>query len=294
MKSLQELIETVAETRHRGDGSAYRSLSFADQQRIAEQTGRTAQDVQLTALAGNIVPEVYARNQRSLSAAEQARLLASHVAIIGLGGLGGAVCDLCARIGIGRLTLVDGDRFVDSNLNRQLLSTTDALGRYKADVAVARVAAVNPAVAARGITRFLTAENGEELLAGAHIVVDCLDSISARLLVERLCEQRALPLVSAAIGGTSGQAIVVKPGDRLLSRIYGSSAGRSVGVEGRLGTLPYAAVALAAVECAEVVALALGRPAALLGRLLFTDLADHSSQLIDLPGEPGHCCCKPD
>ena len=130
---------------------------------------------------------------------------------------------------------------------------------------------------------FLDEERSDGLLAGADIVVDCLDSIPARFTLEQACRRRAAPLVSAAIGGSSGQATVICPGDPGLSLIYGDPAKAAQrGVEKSLGTLPFAAVALAAMECAEVVAMAVGNPAGLRNRLLFTDLFDHHLEVVDL------------
>ncbi|MBE0583759.1 MAG: ThiF family adenylyltransferase, partial [Desulfofustis sp.] len=192
------------------------------------------------------------------------------------------VCELLGRIGIGRLTLVDGDRFVDSNLNRQLLSSIESLGQLKAEVAARRLGQINPAVTCRPIPEFLTGDNGPDLLAGVTIAVDCLDSIPSRLLLQRLCQSLDIVLVSAAIGGTSGQATVVFPGDEGLALVYRGKEAAAAGAEGSLGTLPYAAMAMAAVQSAEVVAVALGRPAALRNRLLVTDLDDHSTMVVDL------------
>jgi len=282
--SLQQQIGAVAESLRRPDGSVYRSLSYAEQRRLAAQSGIDHHAVQIAALQLDIVPEVYARNQTSLSCREQLELLRGRVAIVGLGGLGGAVCEMLGRIGIGRLTLIDGDRFADSNLNRQLLSSTESLGQLKAEVAARRLGQVNPAVICRPVPEFLTGDNGTDLLDGVTVAVDCLDSIPARLLLQKVCKSLGIVLVSAAIGGTSGQATVVFPGDEGLSRIYRGNESTAAGAEGRLGTLPFTAMAMAAVQCAEVVAVVLERPAALRNRLLVTDLDDHSTMVIDLHG----------
>lgn len=276
-------IQAVADRKERGDGSSYLSLSYRAQLALVEDTGLNHRDIQLAALEQDIVPEVYSRNQNSLSSADQISLLRSHVAVIGLGGLGGTVTEILARIGIGTLGLVDGDSFEDSNLNRQLLSSTEQLGRPKAEVAAERVAAVNPAVQTRVITEFFTADNAESILADAAIAVDCLDSISSRFILEQGCRSAGIPLVSAAIGGTSGQATVIYPEDIGLSRIYGDpAAAADKGVEKRLGTLPFAAITLASIECAEVVAIICGRKPVLRNRLFITDLFDHSADLLDL------------
>ena len=282
-KILASRVVEAATEKERPDGSSYLSLSFADQRDLADRYGTDHKSVQLVALEQGIVPEVYARNQKRLSSTDQIKLLKSHVAIIGLGGLGGTVTEILARIGIGSLTLVDGDRFDDSNLNRQLLSSTELLGTPKALAAEARVRAVNPAVETRAVSSFLTAENAANLLGSIDIAVDCLDSITDRFTLETACRKLAIIMVSAAIGGTSGQLTVTYPEDRGLSRVYGPPD-RAVrkGVETTLGTLPFAAISLAAMECAEVVAIAVGNPSELRNRLLITDLIDHSLEIVDL------------
>ncbi len=280
---MRSSVSKAAAEKQRPDGSIYRSLSFADQRKLAKQTGVTHKDIQLAALSQGIVPEVYVRNQQTLSNDDQIRLLQSRVAVVGLGGLGGTVTEILARIGIGSLTLVDGDVFDDSNLNRQLLSSTEVLGTAKAEVAAKRVKSINPAVEVRAATAFLTAKNAADLLTGADIGVDCLDTITGRFILEQGCRQAGIPMVSAAIGGTSGQVTVIYPEDQGLSRIYGAPEKASEkGIEKTLGTLPFAAITMAAMECAEVVSMAIGNSAALRNRLLITDLVDHSLDIVDL------------
>lgn len=280
--ALLDALQSAAKERSRPDGSSYTALLYADEVRIVGVTGCSHREVQITALQNDIVPERYARNQRSIPGSEQIRLLESHVAIIGLGGLGGAVTEILARIGIGSLTLVDGDRFEDSNLNRQLLSSTDVLGKMKAEVAARRVGLLNPAVEIRKVPQFFSADTGAEILEGVDICVDCLDTITDRFMLENSCRAAKIPLVSAAIAGTSGQITVIFPDDSGLRRIYGDPGkAPKKGVETTLGTLPFAAIAMAALECAEVVALAAGRPAQLRNKLLMADFTYHSMDTVE-------------
>jgi len=281
--SLVDLLDAAAQQRSRPDGTPYRALLWQDEMHTAAASGLSLHQVECAALAQNIVPERYSRNQKTLSNADQLRLLNSRVAIIGLGGLGGTLTELLARIGVGRLTLIDGDVFDESNLNRQLLSSPAVLGRAKAEVAGQRVAEINPAVQTTTIPRFLDAENSQAILAGCDLAVDCLDSIAARFLLGQACTAGKIPLVSAAIGGTSGQATVILPGGDGLQRIYGpAETAPARGSETAYGTLPFTAWQLAAVECAETVTLLLGRSAALESRLLLLDTLDHSCHLVDL------------
>jgi molybdopterin/thiamine biosynthesis adenylyltransferase len=246
-------------------------------------SGKSLGEVECAALGLGIVPERYSRNQKYLSCAEQLTLLTSQVAVIGLGGLGGTVSEILARLGVGRLTLVDGDCFDDSNLNRQLLSSPAKLGQKKALAAEARVAEINPAVTIRAIDDFFRAENGREILAGCRLAVDCLDTIGDRFILEEACRTAGIPMVSAAIGGTSGQATTIFPGDEGLRRIYGPPGKtRRQGIEASLGTLPFGAMYMAAVQCAEITSILLGKPPELRNRLMVTEIGEHTVQVIAL------------
>lgn len=282
MTDLQKQLDLAARELKRPDGSPYRALLMTDEQRIAQLLDISAKKVIAAALEQDIIPERYSRNQLGLSSADQLRLLESHVAIIGLGGLGGTVTEILARIGIGTLTMIDGDRFEESNLNRQLLSSITELGKPKAEVAAERVAAINPAVEVHSHQLFFSAANGRELLSHAHLAVDCLDTITDRFTLEEICQDLEIPLVSAAIAGTTGQATAIFPGDQGLQTIYGSRQRTSKkGLEARIGTLPFTAVYMAAIECAEAVTLSLGKAPELRNKLLLAEVADHSLETID-------------
>ncbi|MCP4340243.1 MAG: HesA/MoeB/ThiF family protein [Desulfobulbaceae bacterium] len=261
------------------------AILLADAWEIVEKTGLSLRTVEDAALEAGIVPERYCRNQKSLSNTDQLRLLRSHVAIIGLGGLGGAVTEILARIGIGQMTLVDGDCFDESNLNRQLLSSPANIGKSKAETAKFRVSEINPAVEVHAVPEFFKPENGQAILHGAQLAIDCLDTITDRFILEENCKKSAIPLISAAIGGSSGQATVIFPQDPGLKDIYGSPGkAPQKGIEAAAGTLPFAAVYMAAIECSEVTTILLGKPPELRNKLLLTEISDHTIELFSLPG----------
>ncbi|HET89732.1 MAG TPA: HesA/MoeB/ThiF family protein, partial [Chloroflexi bacterium] len=107
---------------------------------LARQYDASIREVELAALEEGVVPWRYVRNVGTMGVAGQSTLLHSTVAVVGLGGLGGYVVEALARAGVGRLMLIDGDRFEEHNLNRQILSSEARLGQAKADVARRRVA----------------------------------------------------------------------------------------------------------------------------------------------------------
>jgi len=282
---VYDLLQSYAQQRFRPDQSPYMTILLHDASEIAEKTGVSLGAVECIALEEGIVPERYCRNQNSFSNEDQLRLLRSHVAIIGLGGLGGTVTEMLARIGVGRLTLVDGDCFEESNLNRQLLSSAACLGRSKAATAQMRVREINPAVEVHAVAEFFRADNGRAILQDAVLAIDCLDSIADRFVLEDACRNATIPLISAAIGGSSGQATVIFPEDPGLLDIYGPvKKTQKRGMEKSIGTLPFAAMYMAAVECAAATTLLLGKPSPLRNRIFMAEVGDHTTELFSLPG----------
>ena len=225
----------------------------------------------------------YARNFQSISLEEQERLANARVCVVGLGGLGGGVVEMLARMGVGTLDLVDGDCFDETNLNRQLLSSEKDLGVPKAQVARERVAAINSTVNVNAFDAFLDRENAQEIMGHAQVVVDCLDSISHRFLLQELAKARNIPLVSGAIAGTAGQVTVIYPGDLGFKLIYGDPDDNKVsGIEQRLGNLAHCALLVASLQSSEVLKVLLGRGEILRNRLLICDLMNNSFEVMQL------------
>ena len=211
--------------------------------------------------------ERYSRSIPAVSAEEQAALAQKRVLVAGCGGLGGYLVEYLARMGVGELTAVDGDVFEPSNLNRQLLSAEALLGTSKALAARERVRAVNPAVAVRAVEAFLDEENADGLVEGQDLVLDALDNIPARLVLEDACARQGVPIVHGAIQGWSAQVAVVPPGSGALRRLYGRMAAPADKT-----SLPFTPAFCAAAQAAEAVKLLCGRPSVLEGKLLLADL----------------------
>lgn len=131
------------------------------------------------------------------------------VFVAGCGGLGCYEVELLVRLGVGSVTVADGDRFSESNMNRQLYCTPGTLGRFKAEVAAERWPGT-----VTGVCSFITADNVNELISGSELVIDALDNADARKLLAVACEEAGIPLVHGAIGDTNAQCCVIFPGDR--------------------------------------------------------------------------------
>jgi molybdopterin/thiamine biosynthesis adenylyltransferase len=245
--------------------------------------GLSCAEVEAAALSIDLLPARYQRNRRTISTAGQRTLLRSGVAVVGCGGLGGYVIEELARLGVGRLVVIDPDRFEEHNLNRQLLSSLADLGRAKVEAAASRVASVNPAVSVIPRQLAFGAENGAELLAGVDLVVDALDSVPARLELAATCSALGLPLVHGAIGGWCGHVATQFPGERTVELIYGSCT-EAKGVEQEFGNPSFTPAVIASLQVAEACKVLLGEGLPLRGRQLHVDL--RSMEVIELSTSP--------
>jgi molybdopterin/thiamine biosynthesis adenylyltransferase len=222
--------------------------------------------------------ERYERNRSSISLEEQQKLGSFCVAIVGLGGLGGYIAEELARIGVGKLILIDGDVFEESNLNRQILACEATLGRPKAEVAQERIKQINPLVETKVFTRRLTPQNASDLLDKAQLVMDAVDTISTRILLSDICEVMDLPMVHGAISGWYGQVAFVFPKDRLFDFLYPSSAQH--GIESVLGNPSFTPGVVASMQVAEAIKWMLKKGELLEGKVLRIDLLTHEYTLI--------------
>ena len=229
----------------------------------------------------------YNRNANTISPEEQEKLGRSCVAVVGLGGLGGGVTEFLARTGVGSLILIDGDRFDVTNLNRQLLSREDLIDVSKAEAAARRTAAINSSVRVTPKEEFLTHDNAADLIRGADIVVDCLDTIDARFILQDAARTQNIPLVSGAIAGVSGQVTVIFPDDPGFELIYGpreagAEAEPARGIETRTGNISYCASLIASFQASETVKVLLNRGDILRNRLLIADLWSNTVETMTL------------
>ena len=267
------------------DGSTISSLTVAQIEQLAARYGVSTKDIEIIALENRIIPLRYARNFNATTFGAQIRLLKSTVAVIGLGGLGGTVVEILARVGVGSLNLADGDVFEDHNLNRQLFSTQEVLGLSKAKAARDRIRSTNASVDVTISDFSITADNVSRILADCQVVVDCLDNIPTRLMLQKAARQAGIPMVSAAVAGTTAHITTFFPEDEGLALIYGPAENlkSEKGAETTLGCLPQAVFLTASIECAEVIKVLQEKTDKLLrNKLLVVDLIDNTFETLQL------------
>jgi molybdopterin/thiamine biosynthesis adenylyltransferase len=222
----------------------------------------------------------YIRNMKMLSKEENERLGEFKVCVVGCGGLGGYIIEMLGRLGIGNITAIDGDTFDATNLNRQIFCDIKTLGKAKALTAKRRMELVNPLVKITAITEKITKENAEAILAGHDLIVDAVDKIETRFLLQNTASNLNIPFIHGAIAGWYGQVSTIFPGDNTLDKIYPIRGGK--GLENELGNPSFTPALIASIQVSEALKVLLNKGDLLRNKLLYIDLLDHDYMVMEL------------
>lgn len=247
----------------------------------------TLSDEQLDRYARHIV-------LKEIGGTGQQRLLASHVVVIGAGGVGCPAIQALAAAGVGRLTIIDDDRVALSNLQRQTLFTTDDVGRLKAMAAADAVARLNPDVAISAHARRLDADNAAALIAGADVILDGCDNFGTRLIVSDAALAARIPLVSAAVGQFEGQLATYRgweAGQPCYRCFVGTDPEQEEASCADQGVLGATTAVLGSLAAAEVLRALTGFGRDVAGDLLLVDLIGLRFRKVKIAKDPGCPAC---
>ncbi|MQR00302.1 HesA/MoeB/ThiF family protein [Glaciimonas soli] len=206
--------------------------------------------------------------------AGQEKLLAAHALIIGAGGLGSPAALYMASAGVGTITLVDNDTVDLTNLQRQILHTTERVGQAKVDSAKIALTHINPTINVIALAERADDGRLSELIGGADVVLDCSDNFSTRHAVNHACVTHRVPLVSGAAIKFDGQISVFDPRsatspcyaclfppDREFEEVQCATMGVFAPLVGIIGSM----------QAAEALKLIMGIGTSLAGQLLMLD-----------------------
>ena len=156
----------------------------------------------------------FSRTQRLLGKEATDALSASRVAVFGIGGVGGYVCEALVRSGVGAFDLIDDDKICLTNLNRQLIATRSTVGKYKVDVMEARMKDINPNVDIRTHKCFFLPENADEFPFSEYdYIVDAMDTVSAKLSLAVKAQEAGVPIISSMGAGNKLDATAFRVAD---------------------------------------------------------------------------------
>ncbi|MFO0627584.1 MAG: molybdopterin-synthase adenylyltransferase MoeB [Polyangiales bacterium] len=232
-----------------------------------------------------VLPEVGVAGQRAL--------LAARVLLVGAGGLGAPVALYLAAAGVGTLGLVDDDRVDLSNLQRQVIHTTDRVGMPKVESAALALRALNPEVRVQTHAVRLDAQNVDALLADYDLVVDGTDNFAARYLLNDAAVRAGKTVVHGSIYRFEGQVSTFAPGEGPCYRcVYPTPPPPALappcGEAGVLGVLPGLIGAMQATEALKRV---LGIGASLVGKMLTWDALTMEARTLRIPRDPSCPAC---
>jgi molybdopterin/thiamine biosynthesis adenylyltransferase len=234
----------------------------------------------ITLIKGVFYLNRYARNIGTISLEENEILKKSKVCVVGCGGLGGYIIEMLARMGLGEITVVDNDVFDETNLNRQTLADEKNIGQKKAFIAKLKMEKINSGVKINAIVEFLDRSNAEKILKNHNVIVDALDNIPSRFVLQDACSLLDIPMVHGAIGGWYGQVSTIYPEDKTLNKIY--SKEDFVGIEKELGNPSFTPALISSIQVSEVVKILIGRGDLLRNKLLYIDLLNVDFELLEL------------
>ncbi|MEG0481474.1 MAG: HesA/MoeB/ThiF family protein [Acinetobacter sp.] len=140
----------------------------------------------------------------------QEKLKLANILIVGCGGIGCTTAELLARAGVGKITLIDADTIEISNLQRQIAYTEQDVGFYKSEILAKRLQQINPFIQVESYTVKLDESNVQSLIAQQDLVLDGCDNFTTRYLVNQMCTQLNVPLISASAIGFQGQLFMVE------------------------------------------------------------------------------------
>ena len=246
-------------------------------------------------------PEQRERYSRHLLVPEiglegQTKLLDAKVLLLGAGGLGSPTALYLAAAGVGTLGVVDDDDVDLSNLQRQVIHTTDRIGTPKVDSAEQSITAINPDVDVVKYKKRLDASNIMEIIEGYDVIVDGVDNFPTRYLLNDATVRLGIPVVSASILGFDGQLSVFKPHDGPCYRcLYPvpppAELAPSCGANGVLGVLPGT---MGLLQATEVVKLITGAGEPLVGRLLLYEALGATFTELKVRRDPECPICSKD
>jgi adenylyltransferase/sulfurtransferase len=216
----------------------------------------------------------------------------ARVAVVGCGGLGSVLAQIMVRMGVGRVTVIDGDRPDITNLHRQILydETDVAAGSLKALAAADKLRRINSQVEVVGIAEWLDANNADRLLTGHEVILDGTDNLRTRRLVNEWSVLHGIPWVYGAVTSAQGMVLVIRPGEGpCLTCLFPGSAAETTS-DAPLPIFPTAPVAVACLQATEAAKLLL-KATAVLSDLIIMDLWEGTQQRISVSRSPDCPCC---
>jgi len=209
----------------------------------------------------------------------QEKLKKAKVAIVGIGGLGCLSSLYLAAAGIGKIILIDREKFELNNLNRQILCWVKDIGRPKAEVAKEKLLAFNPEIEIIAFNTEISKENIDKIIGKVDVIVDGLDNWKTRFMINEYCVSNKIPFVHAGVTEMHGQITTIVPGKGPCLRCIFPKTPREMRYFPIMGATP---ALLASLQVMETIKLITGIGQPLIGRILFMDGKEVNAEVIKI------------
>ncbi len=227
----------------------------------------------------------YSRQEGLFGTNGQEKLFNAKVAVVGCGGLGTYVSLLLTSAGVGNIRLIDGDKPSESNLNRQFFYSGEE--GLKTGILGKKLKEINEYVEIETISEFIDEENVYDVIGKCDIIVDCLDSVGSRLILNRYAVLENIPLAHGGIDGFYGQATFVIPGETpCLNCIFGSSDEQVSRSFAPMVSL------IASVQASDSVKFITGTGKTLAGKLFTVSMLSNEYNTVDIRPDPKCPTCE--
>lgn len=166
------------------------------------------------------MPEQFSRTELLLGKEAMEKLNSSRVAVFGIGGVGGYVCEALARSGVGYFDLIDNDKICLSNLNRQIIATHRTIGQYKTEAMRERISDINPDAVVNTYKCFFLPENADDFPFEKYdYVVDAVDTVTAKIALIMKCDEMNIPIISSMGAGNKLNASEFRVADIYKTKV---------------------------------------------------------------------------
>ncbi|MFV0379996.1 MAG: HesA/MoeB/ThiF family protein [Anaerorhabdus sp.] len=223
----------------------------------------------------------YKKNMNCFSKEELEVLHTKRIAVVGCGGLGGYVIQALSRFGIKSLTIIDKDYFDISNLNRQVFSSEENIGRAKVNVISSELKKINSSLKVISYQCMLDEKNVEHVLCEVDIIIDCVDNIEARKIMASFAKEKKIPLIHGAIAGYYGQISTILPEDKTMEILYPKNQEIET-IEKDLGNPSFTPMCIASIQVSECLKCLLGYKDILHNKIMHIDLLRNDFEVIEI------------
>ncbi|ADQ46676.1 UBA/THIF-type NAD/FAD binding protein [Caldicellulosiruptor kronotskyensis 2002] len=225
------------------------------------------------------VQKRYLKNLGALSIDAQKKLLSTTVAVVGVGGIGGFLIEGLARLGVKKIIAVDMDSFDETNLNRQIISNVNNLGKFKVFEAEKRVKEINPAVYFEPIKEKAYLENLDIFLMEASYIFDATDNIEIRKSLSKFAQNMGKILIHGGCAGWYAQIAVITKDTPGIEKLLGET--NVEGAEKDMGNPIFAPMLTAALELSEFCKLISVQGENLIGKCMVVNLLTNEYRVFE-------------